>query len=426
MTLKGMFDRIGAVSREDALAILNERFIVSEPAQEEVALGSSLGRILARDILSPADVPAFDRSTRDGYAVRSSDTFGAAESQPALFTLAGEIIMGTMPGRGIGKGEVMKIATGGALPPGTDAVVMVEHTRPLDAESIEVVQPVAPDENIMRKGDDFKQGDSIISKGHRIRPQDMAALASAGIMRVAACRKPRVAIVTTGNELVPAENIPGPGQIRDGNSLNLEGLVIESGGVPVRKGIVRDDYALLRETLEAAVRENDLVVMSGGSSVGTADLTASVIDDIGKPGVLVHGALLKPGKPLVVGLITTPLKQTPIFGLPGPPAAVSTCFEAFVKPVIARLSGEVCLPALEGVTPYRLVKARLARGIASKSGREDHVRVVLEKREDGLWALPILGASGLISTLVKASGTVVVPVNKTGIEHGEEVEVRLF
>jgi molybdopterin molybdotransferase len=254
----------------------------------------------------------------------------------------------------------------------------------------------------------------------------MAALAGVGITRIRVFEKPKVAIISTGNEIVPAETVPAPGQIRDTNSYNLEGLVTQAGGVPIKKGIIPDEYARLRQTLEATIKDYALILMTGGSSVGTADLTAKVINDVGQPGVLVHGVSIKPGKPLVVGLVGTSDRHVPIFGLPGHPAAVSICFELFVKPILVRMTGEVTHPALEGISPARTVKARLARSISSTPGREDHVRVMLEKKEDGLWARPVFGASGLISTLVKAVGTVVVPVNKIGIEAGEEVDVRLF
>ena len=192
------------------------------------------------------------------------------------------------------------------------------------------------------------------------------------------------------------------------------------------RGIYRDEHESLRKTLEVAINDSALVLMTGGSSVGTADLTAKVINGAGQPGVLVHGVSIKPGKPLVVGLVGSSHGQVPIFGLPGHPAAVSICFDLFVRPILSRLTGEIIDAALENVTSYRIVRARLARSISSSPGREDHVRVALEKRDDGLWARPIFGASGLISTLVKAVGTVVVPVKKIGIEVGEEVEVRLF
>jgi molybdopterin molybdotransferase len=426
MTLKDMLGRSGVVSREDAQRVLNEHFVIPALSVDEIPISSALGRVLAFALVSPSDLPEFDRSTMDGYAVRSADTFGAAESRPALLNVVGDILMGTVPERAIARGEAMKIATGGALPAGADAVVMFEQTQPVDATSIEVVKPVAPLENVVQAGDDIKKGEVVLSRGHPMRPQDMSALAAVGIIRIKVFERPRVAIISTGNEIVPADTVPGPGQIRDSNSYSLEGLITQAGGVPVKKGIIPDDYARLRETLEAAIKDSALVLMTGGSSVGTADLTAKVINDAGQPGVLVHGVSIKPGKPLVVGLVGAPSRHVPVFGLPGHPAAVSICFDLFVKPILARLTGDAPDPALEGISPTRVVRARLARSIPSSPGREDHVRVALEKRDDGLWARPIFGASGLISTLVKAVGTVVVPVNKIGIEVGEEVDVRLF
>lgn len=426
MAMKDMLGRSGVVSREEALKALAEHFTAPVPAPEKIAISISLGRVVAEEITSSEDLPEFDRSTMDGYAVRSADTFGAAESRPALLTLVGDIPMGTMPDRPLAKGETMKIATGGALPVGADAVVMFEQTQPVDAASIEVVKPVAPLENVIQAGDDVKKGEVLFSPGHRVRPQDMAALASLGITTIPVFEKPRIAIISTGNEIVPADSVPAPGRIRDSNSYNLEGLILMSGGVPVKKGIIPDEYPALRKTLEAAVNDCALVLMTGGSSVGTSDLTAKVINDVGQPGVLVHGVSIKPGKPLIMGLVGTPDRRVPIFGLPGHPAAVSICFDLFVKPVLIRLAGEMPHPVLEGVSSSRVVKAKLARSIASSPGREDHVRVMLEKKDGVLWARPVFGASGLINTLVKAVGTVVVPVNKIGIEVGEDVDVRLF
>jgi molybdopterin molybdotransferase len=428
MTVKDMLGRSGVVSREEALKVLNGHLVVPTLSREELPLSRTLGRILAQDILSPSDQPAFDRSTMDGYAVRSADTFGAAESRPALFSVVGDILMGTMPERSIGKGECMKIATGGALPTGADAVVMFEQTQPVDERTIEVVKAVAPEENVSKTGDDMKKGEAVFVRGHVIRPQDMAALAGMGITLIDVFEKPRVAIISTGNEIVPADTVPGPGQIRDSNSYQLEGLISQAGGVAVKKGILPDDYARLRQALEDAAADCHIVLFTGGSSVGTADFTARVINDLGLPGVLVHGVSIKPGKPLIIGLVKgkAAAVSVPVFGLPGHQAAVSICFEVFVKPVLARFTGEVSDPVLEGISPQRTVRVRLSRSISSSPGREDHVRVMLERRDDGLYAIPVFGASGLISTLVKAVGTIVVPVNSIGIEAGEEVDVRLF
>jgi molybdopterin molybdotransferase len=428
MTVKDMLGRSGVVSREEALKVLSGHLVIPVFPIEDLSISNALGRVLAHEVLSPSDQPAFDRSTMDGYAVRSVDTFGAAESRPAMLTVIGDIPMGVMPSSVIGKGQAMKIATGGALPKVADAVVMFEQTLPVDDKSIEVVKAVAPEENVSKVGEDMRKGEAVFAKGHVIRPQDMAALASMGITRISAFVKPRVAIISTGNEIVPADTVPGPGQIRDSNSYNLEGLISQAGGVAMKKGILPDEYDRLRKALEEALSDCHIVLFTGGSSVGTADFTARVINDLGPPGVLVHGVSLKPGKPLIIGVVrgTGSGALIPVFGLPGHQAAVSICFEQFVKPVLTRFTGAVSDPALEGVSLYRTVKAKLARSIASSPGREDHVRVILERQDDGLWARPVFGASGLISTLVKAVGTVVVPVNSIGIEAGEEVEVRLF
>jgi len=428
MTIKDMLGRSGVVSREDALRVLDGQLVVPELPSEDCSLSSALGRILAHDVVAPFDQPAFDRSTMDGFAVRSGDTFGAAESRPALLSVAGDIPMGVMPSSGIGKGACMKIATGGALPEGADAVVMFEQTQRVDDRSIEVVKAVAPGENVSATGEDMRRGEAVFRAGHVIRPQDMAALAGMGMTRVPVIAKPRVAIISTGNEIVPADTVPGPGQIRDSNSYNLEGLIALAGGVAVRKGILPDDYHRLRAALTDAMKDCRIILFTGGSSVGTADFTARVINDLGPPGVLVHGVSIKPGKPLIIGLVRDAGDRAsiPVFGLPGHQAAVSICFEVFVKPVLTRFTGEVPNPVLVGLPVQRTVTAKLSRSIASSPGREDHVRVTLEKREDGLWARPVFGASGLISTLVKAVGTVVVPVNTIGIEAGDEVEVRLF
>ena len=428
MTVKDMLGRSGVVSREEALKVLDGHLVIPSLPVEELSISNALGRVLVQTIDSPSDQPAFDRSTMDGYAVRSADTFGAAESRPAMLTVAGDIPMGVMPSRGIGKGEAMKIATGGALPEGADAVVMFEQTQPVDDNSIEVVKAVAPQENVSKTGEDMKKGEAVLAKGHIIRPQDMGALASMGIIRIPVFVKPRVAIISTGNEIVPADAVPGPGKIRDSNSYNLEGLISQAGGIAVKKGIIPDDYDRLRNVLVDALSDCHIILFTGGSSVGTADFTARVINDLGPPGVLVHGVSIKPGKPLIIGAVRRKRSDTliPVFGLPGHQAAVSICFEQFVRPVLSRFTGAVPDPALEGVTLYRTVRAKLARSIASSPGREDHVRVVLEKRDDGLWARPVFGASGLISTLVKAVGTVVVPVNSIGVEAGEDVDVKLF
>lgn len=422
MTLKDMLGRSGVVAREEALSRILAHATAAVPGHEAVPISSSLGRILAAPIISPSDLPEFARSTMDGYAVRSADTFGASESQPALLTVIGDIPMGVIPDGKIGKSEAMRIATGGALPGGADAVAMLEHTHAVDERMIEITRPAGPLEHVVQPGDDLKKGETILDLGHRIRPQDMAALASVGVTSLDVIARTKVAILSTGTELVPADSSPVPGTIRDSNSYNLEGLILQSGGIPVRKGIVPDDEALLHGAVKGALQDCHVVLITGGSSVGTADHTAKVIESFGPPGVLVHGVSIRPGKPLIAGWAG----EIPVFGLPGHPVAVAISFELFVRPLLVRLSGERTPPALEGISVYRAVRAKLGRSISSGPGREDHVRVLLEKRGGDLWAMPVLGGSGLISTLVRAMGTVVVPLGTIGIETGEEVEVRLF
>lgn len=422
MTVKDMLGRGGVVSKEEALRRIIERTTPVVGSTETISISRSLGRVIGIDIIADADVPEFVRSTMDGYAVRSGDTFGATESMPALFTIMGESLMGSIPERPIGKSECMKIATGGALPPGADAVVMLEHTQAVDEHTIEVTKPVSPLENVVQKGDDLKKGEVVLSRGHRIRPQDMAALASLGIVSIEVFEQPKVAIISTGNEIVPSDGPQPPGKIRDSNSYHLEGLVIQYGGLPLRMGIVPDDPDRLSAVLSQAVGQCQMVILTGGSSVGAADYTERVIESLGPPGVLVHGVSVKPGKPIIIGWAGS----VPVFGLPGHPVAVGVTFDLFVRPVLRKMSGEVINPVLEGVSEHRTVKARLARGISSGLGREEHVRVTLEMRDGELFAKPVFGGSGLISTLVRALGIVVVPAHSIGLEAGAEVEVRLF
>lgn len=417
--MKDMLGRCEAVTAEEALSIFFSHFSPTPLDSEEIPVEDALHRILAKDIISEIDLPEFPRSTVDGYAVRAEDTFGATESLPTYLNVIGEVLMGEEPKIELKKGETVKIATGGMLPPDSDAVVMFEHSNIIDERLVEMIKAVAPGENVIQRGEDIEKGEMVLSKGHRIRPQDMGALTGLGITRVRVFRKPEVAIISTGDEIVEADKVPKPGQVRDINTYNLSGLVKLNGGIPLRKGIFPDEYekiySVVRESLDAA----DIVIISGGSSVGTRDMTERVINDLGKPGVLVHGVSLRPGKPMIIGIVN----RKPIFGLPGHPAAVSVCFDLFIAPIMRNISGEVN-PL--NIPSNRLVRAIITRNIASSPGREDHIRVAIEERDGKLFARPILGKSGLITTLVKANGIVVIPAIKLGLEAGEEVTVRLF
>ncbi len=417
-----MRDMLG---REDVVSVLMARDVMSRNfvppilSEVKITISDSYKRILSREIFSPEDLPQFARSTVDGFAVKSSDTFGSTEGMPAYLNIIGEIFMGEEASVSINTGEAVKIATGGMLPHGSDAVVMIEDVQETGGNMIEVMKPHAPGENVIQAGEDIKKGEQVFNKGHKIRPQDAGALAGLGITEIYVYAKPKVAIISTGDEIVPADKKVKPGQVRDINSYNLAGLISEAGGEPVKYGIFKDEYNLIKETVIKALDESSMVLITGGSSVGTRDLTAKIINEIGTPGVLFHGVSIKPGKPTIGGFV----KGKPVFGLPGHPAAITVCFEQFVEPVLVRLTG-MTENSLYSRKPS--VTAKMAKNVASSSGREDHIRVAIEKRNGELWAVPILGKSGLITTLVKAEGIVVIPLRKLGLEQGETVEVKLF
>jgi molybdopterin molybdotransferase len=417
--MRDMLGREELITPEEALELLFKYIPSKKPDEININIEDSYGMIISKDIISPEDLPAFNRSTVDGFAVNSSDTFGATESLPSYLSIKAEILMGEEPEFKLKKGEVAKIATGGMLPEGTDSVVMFEHTQQVDDKMIEVVKPVAPGENVIKAGEDAKKDECVLKSGHRLRPQDIGALAGLGITDVWVYKKPGVSIISTGDEIVPADKPITPGQVRDINSYNLAGLILNAGGIPVKRGIFSDKYDIIRDVVEKSLKNSDMVLITGGSSVGTKDMTARVINDMGKPGVLFHGVSIKPGKPLIGGIVT----DIPVFGLPGHPAAVNVCFEIFVKPVLENLSG---LNEDRLDKEKRTVMARIARNISSSPGREEHIGVAIEKRNGEIWAVPILGKSGLITTLIKANGTAAIPLRKLGVQEGEMVEVRLF
>ena len=386
------------------------RFGAVEPADIEHVVGCAL----ARPVTVPDDLPPFDRSTVDGFAVRAQDTFGASEGLPAYLEIAGAVRMGESPDFALPPNRAAHIPTGGMLPAGADAAVMVEHTQPWGENSVEVLRPAAPGENVVRRGDDLRKGEELLPAGHRLRPQDVSALAGLGLGRVEVCR-PRVGVLSTGLELVPYTDTPSPGQIRDMNGPALRAAVRGLGGVPVDLGIVTDERGALRAALQRGVAECDIVLASGGTSVGAEDLIPEMIDALGPPGVLVHGLSVKPGRPLVIGLVG----EVPVFGLPGHPTSALVIFREVVAPLLR--------PAREGrPDTFATVQARLARNLPSQAGRQDFVRVRLERHEGEWRAAPVLGPSALISSLVQADGIVRVPAEAEGLYAGEMVEVELL
>jgi len=382
---------------------------------EEVALPEALGRVTAQVVTSPEPLPAFARSLVDGCAVRAADTHGAGEGAPAYLTVAGEVRMGAPPPRALAAGEAIWVPTGGMLPHGADAVVMIEYTRKWDAGEVEVRRAVAAGENVIAPGDDLRPGGEVLPGGHALRPQDIGALAALGITSVAVRKRPVAAIISTGNEVVPADVMPGAGQVRDLNSWSLGAAVRRAGGEPRQLGIVRDSLSDLCAALRDGLTRADLVCVSGGSSVGAEDLVPQAIASLGAPGILTHGLNIHPGKPTIIAIAA----GKTVFGLPCHPVSSLIVFALIVEPAMRRMLG---LP------PARMVAlgAILDRDLGSAPGREDFIRVRLEWRDDGAHAVPVLGRSAMISTLVRADGIIRVPAEIEVLRAGEQVAVIPF
>lgn len=397
---------------EELLALIGNTFRSLDRPSETVGLDRALGRVLARDISGLEFVPGFCRSTVDGYALRGADTFGCSEAIPALLTCAGAVEMGKEPPFAIGPGQCAAIPTGGALPVGADAVQMVEHTEDYGGGEIAIVKSIPPGANLIFKGDDVKPGDRVLRKGRRLEPQDIGALAALGVTAVPVVPRLRVGLISTGDELVPPDTVPGPGQVRDVNGPLVAALVAQAGAEPVPLGIIPDEENQLRAAVERALEGCHCVVLSGGSSVGEKDAACRVMDSLGE--VLCHGVAMKPGKPTLLGRAG----GKAILGLPGHPVAALFTARLFLLPLLARLEGRTWAE--------RTVSARLAQTVPANHGRAQYTGVTLEIKPDGLWAQPIWGKSGLITTLAGADGFFCVPRDREGVPAGERVEVSLF
>jgi len=382
---------------------------------EVIPTVEALDRVTAGPVPSPSALPAFPRSTMDGYAVRAQDTFGASATLPAYLNVIGEVPMGRAPTLTLSTGAAAIVHTGGMIPDGADAVVMIEHTQATRENEIEVVKAVAVGENVLRVGEDVAEGATVIEGGVRLRPQDLGGLMALGITSVAVAPRPRFGILATGDEVVSPESAGvGPGQIRDINSYSVSGLVERAGGIPVRYGIAPDKFESLLAISSRALSESDGLILSAGSSVSVRDMTGDVINRLGTPGVLVHGVAVKPGKPSLLAVCG----GKPVFGLPGNPVSALVIAELFVKPTIERMQGLK--------TVVRHIRAKLTRNIASEAGREDYVPAKLIDRDGETFAEPVFGKSNLIFTLIRADGIIHIPLNANGLSAGEMVEVRLF
>ena len=381
---------------------------------EVVPLSRAKGRVLAKDFVSPEDLPDFTRATMDGYAIKASSSFGASEGNPAFLTINGNVAMGESPDFSIGAGEAARISTGAMLPDGADAVVMVEHTQALDETTIEAYRSVAPGQHVIQIGEDIPNGRLALAKGIEIRSQEVGFLAALGCERVTVFKRPVISIISTGDEIVALGEPLPPGKVRDVNAYTLAGFTADAGAEPTCYGIVKDDFNLMLDVCRRALEQSDMVLISGGSSMGTRDLTVQVLSTLPDTVVLVHGISIRPGKPTILARAG----DKPFWGLPGQVTSAMVAFAAVVRPFVDRLAGR----AYHRRETLKRV-ARLTRNISSVQGRIDYVRVRLEKKRDGLWAEPILGKSGLINTMVQADGLVAIGMNVEGLEKGDPAEV---
>mgnify|MGYP001266239335 CR=1 FL=1 len=396
-------------------AVLALRQTFGPVVSQSVSLEQALNRVLATDVAADRDIPGFDRATVDGYAVCAASTYGASEGAPAYLTVVGAVEMGHTPGGTVGPGQATRIATGGMLPAGADSVVMVEHTGVIDKGTIEVYRSVAPGQHVVTRDEDAAKGQLLLSAGIRLRPQELGMLAACGMKDVIVHQRPRVGIISSGDEVVPVTVDPAPGQVRDVNSHTLAALVRQGGGVPTCYGIVPDRFEDLLDMCRKALAHNDMVLVSGGSSVGTRDLTVEVLGALEQSRILVHGVSISPGKPTILAQCGA----KPFWGLPGHVTSTMVVFMVLVRPFLSRLTGWI------NDAPVR-VPARLTRNVASAQGRVDFVRVALRHQAGETWAEPILGASGLIRTMVAADGLIAIALNDEGLEQGAAVEVMLF
>ncbi|MEW5911739.1 MAG: gephyrin-like molybdotransferase Glp [Thermodesulfobacteriota bacterium] len=385
---------------------------------EEAPLDQCLGRSLAQDLKAPHDLPGFTRATMDGFAVRAADTFGAGEANPGYLQLVGEVHMGQDPAFSLRPGQCARIGTGGMLPQGADAVVMLEHTRQLDPESVEVASSLAPGANTLGPSDDAAQGQVLLPAGHWLRPQDLGLLAALGQERVAVVRRPVVGIVSTGDEVVPTSAQPGPGQVRDVNTYTLAAQVRQAGGRSLPLGLVPDQAPAIKAAAARSLESCDLTLLSGGSSVGARDFTREVFLSFPGAELLVHGVAVSPGKPFL--WVQAGVQH--LLGLPGQVASCLVAFYLLVGPILERLQGRPALPFAR----FPRLPAMLGRNLPSAPGREEYVRVALA-REGRVWrAAPLFGKSGLLTTLIQGQGLVRVPKDSEGLYAGDEVDVLLF
>jgi molybdenum cofactor synthesis domain-containing protein len=403
-------------SIEEAKEVLHKAFLPKPVGIEKVSLSEALNRVLAEDIVASMDVPPFARSTVDGYAVKSEDTFGAEENHPVALNLCGSVSIGESPSILVRKGFVSDIVTGAPIPLGADAVVMMEQTVHR-GDIVLIYSPVSKGENVMKAGSDIHKGEMTLRKGQTISYGETGILASLGLTEITVYKKPLVAIISTGREIVEPGKPLLAGKIYDINAYTLSAAVTDCGGEPVRMGILPDEADRLKPVLEKALGSADLVMTSGGVSVGPTDIIPTILEALGKPGVIVHGIAIKPGKPVTIAVI----REKPVFSLPGHPTSSLLTFHILVRPILRAMAGRTQEAQSE-------VKAIAGARMFSAKGRRTFIMVnVVRDETERKVASPVpANLSGAITTLAKADGYVEIPENEQFVDTGEEVTVHLF
>jgi molybdopterin molybdotransferase len=388
---------------------------------ENIKLDNALDRILAEDIFSPVNLPPFSRSTVDGYAVKAADTAGASASMPTYLDIVGSVEIGKNTELKLKAGQAAAIPTGGMIPKEADAVLMIEDTEKIAENMIESFRSLAAGENIVQKAEDIAQGELLFKKGHKIMARDIGALAGLGITEFKVFNKAKISVISTGDELISAEAEAKAGQIRDINSYSITSYLNKIGGDAKKVGIIKDEFNSLKEALKKEL-DQDLVLISGGSSVGIKDMTIELLNSLGEPGVLLHGLAIKPGKPTILAVI----EGTIVIGLPGHPASAWTVNNILAAEIVRVLNGEKEAAEIGSENQKYLIKAKLTRNLVSDKGREEYIPVKIIKKNDKLFAEPLLAKSSLITNLAYGDAMLKIPRNQEGKDKGEIVELTLI
>ena len=401
----------------EAVESMDKYFLSIKIGSEEVDIEKADDRVLAEDIYSPIDLPEFNKSTVDGYALKASSTVGVSDSMPLFINVLGEVEMGKQALISVDKDNGVYVPTGGMIPNGADSVVMIEYVEKLDDKTIAVGTTIAIGDGIIKIGDDFKKGQLILEKGKKISYREIAVLAACGIYKIPVGRKPRVGIISTGDEIVSREKEVTLGKVRDINSFALASMVKTAGGEVSHVSCIEDEFGRLKQEAIEVSAKSDIIIISGGSSAGLKDETANVINSLGEPGVFIHGVAIKPGKPTIIGEAA----GKAYFGLPGHPASAMIIFKVFVEPFIKKLLGEKAKDII--------IKGDISVNIPSAPGKETFIMVKLEKNlnsKSGYTAIPIHGKSAAVGYISNADGFIRISENTEGIRKGDIVEVELF